>query len=82
MVISEFGPCFEKRFRKIKNQSLKGRLKKQIAKIIDTPEIGKPMRYARKGTMELYVPPFRVSYAYFKDQNKVVFLDFYHKDEQ
>lgn len=82
MVISEFGPAFEKRFRKIKNQSLKDRLKKQIAKIIDNPGIGKPMMHSRKGTRELYVYPFRISYAYLKDQDKILFLDFYHKDEQ
>ena len=82
MVISEFGPQFEKRFKKIKNQSLKDKLKKQIRKIIENPEIGKPMMHARKGTRELYVTPFRLSYAYFKEEDKIIFLDFYHKDEQ
>lgn len=82
MVISEFGPVFEKRFRKIKNQPLKDRLKKQVAKIIGSPESGKPMMHARKGTRELYVRPFRVSYAYLKEEDKIIFLDFYHKDEQ
>ena len=82
MVISEFGPVFEKRFKKTKDKSLKDRLKKHIAKIIDAPEIGKPMMYNRKGTRELYVPPFRISYVYLKDENKIILLDFYHKDEQ
>lgn len=82
MVISEFGPHFEKRFKKIKNQALKIKLKKQIAKIIDNPEIGKPMMHSRKGTRELYICPFRLSYAYVKDEDKIIFLDFYHKDEQ
>ena len=82
MVISEFGPQFEKRFKKIKNQALKDKLKKQIAKIINEPEIGKPMRHARKGTRELYIIPFRLSYAYLKKEDKIIFLDFYHKDEQ
>jgi len=82
MVIVEFGPLFEKRIGKIKNQSLKTQLKKQIEKIIDNPEIGKPMMYGRKGTRELYVAPFRLSYAYIKDENKIIFLDLYHKDEQ
>ena len=61
MVISEFGPQFEKRFKKLKNQSLKDKLKKQIAKIIINPEVGKPMMHARKGTRELYIKPFRLS---------------------
>jgi len=40
------------------------------------------MRYVRKGTRELYIGPFRLSYAYLKDENKIIFLDPYHKDEQ
>src|SRR3989344_3447151 len=48
----------------------------------ENPEIGKPMMHARKGTRELYVAPFRLSYAYFKEESKIVFLDFYHKDGQ
>ena len=38
------------------------------------------MRYSRKGTREVYVPPFRLSYYYADD--KIIFLDLYHKDEQ
>jgi mRNA-degrading endonuclease RelE of RelBE toxin-antitoxin system len=82
VVVSDFGKHFEKRFRKIKDLSLKVRLKKQIVKVIDNPEIGKPMKHARKGTREIYISPFRLSYIYLKDKNKVVFLDFYHKDRQ
>jgi len=40
------------------------------------------MRYARKGTRELYIGSYRLAYAYIKDKNKLVFLDLYHKDEQ
>lgn len=80
MVISEFGPNFEKSFKKIKSQGLKTQIKKQIIKIINNPEIGKPMMHARKGTRELYIAPFRLSYAYVKD--KIIFLGLYHKDVQ
>ncbi|MDP2673141.1 MAG: type II toxin-antitoxin system RelE/ParE family toxin [Nanoarchaeota archaeon] len=67
---------------KIKDNSLKIKIKKQIKKIIENPEIGKPMRHNRKGTREVYVSPFRLSYFYSQEENKVIFLDFYHKDEQ
>jgi len=40
------------------------------------------MQYSRKGTREVYVPPFRLSYAYIQEENKVILLDLYHKDEQ
>ena len=82
MVIVVFGPSFERRIKKIKNQSLKIKLKKQIVKVINNPKIGKPMKHTRKGTRELYVVPFRLSYTYLKDENKIILLDFYHKDKQ
>ena len=40
------------------------------------------MRFARKGTREVYVGSFRLSYAYLKEEGKIIFLDLYHKDEQ
>lgn len=82
MVIVDFESSFEKKIKKIKNSSLKLKAKKQIKKIIDNPKIGKPMMHNRKGTRELYIKPFRISYAYISESNKIIFLDFYHKDEQ
>ena len=82
MVNIEFGPLFEKRVKKIKNHSLKDHIKKQIKKIIENPEICKPMKYERKGTRELYVAPFRLSYAFIRGEDKIIFLDIYHKNEQ
>jgi len=67
---------------KIKNKADQDRIKKQIRKIIENPEIGKPMRFARKGTREIYLGSFRLSYAYLQEENKLIFLDIYHKDEQ
>lgn len=81
---------FEKIFRKIDN-SYKIKVKKQIVKISQNPEIGKTMKSNRKGTREVYVSPFRLSYAFFlsddeEDQGKgiykLIFLDLYHKDNQ
>lgn len=73
---------FERKFNKIKDNSLRIQIKKQIKKIIENPEIGKPMRYARKGTRELYITPFRISYVYFSHEDMIVFLDLYHKKKQ
>ena len=78
MVDVKLDNLFEKKFRKIKDDFLK----EQIKKIIENPEIGKPMRYARKDTREVYVGNFRLSYAYTPHENKIIFLDIYHKDEQ
>lgn len=73
---------FVKTFSKIRDSATRERLTTQLQKIISTPEFGKPMRYARKGTREVYVSSFRLSYAYLKEENKIIFLDLYHKDEQ
>ncbi|RLG20313.1 hypothetical protein DRN77_07890 [Methanosarcinales archaeon] len=82
MVTIAYDPSFEKKVRKIKDQLLKSKVKKQILKIMDSPEIGKPMRYGRKGTREVYIPPFRLSYLYIKNENKIVLIDLYHKNKQ
>ena len=72
---------FKKRVIKL-DKTLKKKIKTQILKIIQDPEVGKTMSNVRKGTRELYVPPFRLSYKYIKKEDKVVILDFYHKDKQ
>ncbi len=82
MLIVERSPEFLSVVSKIKNKADEERVKKQIKKIVENPEIGKPMRYGRKGTREVYSGSFRLSYAYLKEENKLIFLDLYHKDEQ
>ena len=82
MVKVQYDPSFEKTIRKISDESLKLRVKKQIQKIIKNPEIGKPMRYTRKGTREVYIAPFRLAYTYSKNEDTIIFLELYHKDKQ
>ena len=81
MVIVDYDPIFQKIFNKL-DKSIRIKVEKLLVKIIDNPEIGKPMRYTRKGTREAYVPPFRLSYAYLPQKNKIILLELYHKDEQ
>jgi len=80
-VLIEYNLDFLKEISKLDN-SIKIKLKKQIEKIILNPELGKPMRYVRKDTREVYISPFRLSYAYLKSEDKIIFLDLYHKDKQ
>jgi len=82
MAIAVFDPYFEKLFSKLKDPVLKERIIKQLIKIRENPEVGKPMRFGRKSTREIYISPFRLSYLYLKNENKVIILDLYHKDEQ
>lgn len=76
---------YDKNFKKILkklDKSIKDRAKKQIIKIIDDPKVGKPMRNVRKGTREVYVKPYRLSYYFDEENDLIIFLDFYHKDKQ
>ena len=73
---------FLKIIKKINNVSVKNKIIKQIEKILENPEVGKHMRYSRKGTREVYISPYRLVYAYLADENKIIFLDIYHKDQQ
>jgi mRNA-degrading endonuclease RelE of RelBE toxin-antitoxin system len=82
MVKVEFEEQFKRTVTKLKDASIKERIEKLLIKIRDNPEIGKPMKHNRKGTREVYLPPFRLSYAYNKIRDIIIVLDFYHKDEQ
>ena len=82
MVEVIFVPKFKQIFSKIKDNLLKEKIIKQISKIKINPTIGKPMRNVRKGTRELYILPFRLSYAYHIPTNTVFILDLYPKKKQ
>ena len=72
---------FLRRLKKI-DKSILNRVEKLVIKILNDPEVGKPMRYDRKETRELYIPPFRLNYIYDKARDILIFLDIYYKDEQ
>ena len=82
MVEIIFDKKFAVIFSRIKDNLIRLKIKKQVKKISENPNIGKPMRYNRKGTRELYIKPFRISYIYSNNQNKIIFLNLYHKDKQ
>ncbi len=72
---------FKRIFRKL-DESIRIKAKKIILKVIENPEIGKPMMYSRKGTRELYIKPFRLSYSYDPHTKIICLLDLYHKKKQ
>ncbi len=69
---------FEREFKKA-DFSIKEKIRKQIKKIIENPEIGKPLRYNLKGERTIYVKPFRLIYSF--SNNTVYFLRFEHRKE-
>ena len=54
---------FERDVRKTKDKGVRDKLQKIINKVLEHPEIGKPLSYALKGERTVRVPPFRLIYA-------------------
>jgi len=82
MVEIRFDKKFKIIFSKLKDELLKLKIIRQLKKISENPKVGKPMRNVRKGTRELYIKPFRLSYEYIQEQNLIYILDLYHKKKQ
>ncbi len=68
---------FERDVRKVRDSSLKERLEKQVRKITENPEFGKPLRYGLKGEWAIRVKPYRLIYAVQGD--RLILLRFEHR---
>lgn len=79
MVRVRYSETFEKQMRKYDSKQ-RAEVLSRIIRLVGNPFAGKPMRNQRKGTRELYVGAFRLSYIYEDDVVKIVAV--YHKDEQ
>ncbi len=82
MVKVTYDPLFDKKFKKIRDAGLQSAIKKRLLKIIDEPTLGKPMKYERCGTREVYIASLRLSYKWNEEEQHIYLLDIYHKDEQ
>lgn len=70
---------FERDVRKIRNNSVKERLGKQIEKVAESSEPGKSLRFGLKGEWTIRVPPYRLIYAVQGD--RLILLRFEHRKE-
>jgi len=70
---------YEKNTKHIKNKETKDRIKKQIKKLIENPDEGKPLRYDLKGERSVHIKPFRLVYTV--DCDKIILLRFEHRKE-
>ncbi|MBA7631751.1 hypothetical protein ES703_39286 [subsurface metagenome] len=68
-------PKFIKDIKRLDDFSLK-KIEKQIMKILENPEVGKPLKYTR-GERSIYIKPFRLIYAIRKDE--IILLKFEHR---
>lgn len=68
---------FERELKKVKDKTVKGRVKKQIQKILEDPETGKPLRFELKGERSIRISPYRLIYAV--EGNTLYLLRFEHR---
>lgn len=68
---------FEDEFKKIRDRATQDKLEKQIKKIKDNPDFGKPLKYDLKGERTIYVKPYRLIYTV--RGNKLILLRFEHR---
>lgn len=74
-----FTSIFEHDVKKLKDSSVKKRLEKHIAKVIENPVIGKPLSYALKGEPSIRIPLYRLIYAV--TGKKLILLRFEHRKD-
>ncbi len=77
-----FSHEFDKQVKKIRDNSKKVQLFKQILKIVKNPKIGKRLRYTRKGEREVYLNSFRLYFKYYSKEKIIRIVEFSHKDKQ
>jgi len=57
-----FSSEFKKDFKKIKDKSTRLKIIKQLKKLSNDPETGKPLKYNLKNHRSVRIPPFRIIY--------------------
>jgi addiction module RelE/StbE family toxin len=68
---------FERDVKKVRDSLLKEKLEKQIRKISENPNLGKPLRYGLKGEWTIRVTPYRLIYAV--QGERLILLRFEHR---
>jgi len=76
MVRVIFTHRFKKEFNK-KDVFIRKKINKQIKKIIENPNVGKPLRLTLTGERAVYIKPFRLIYTFTSD--KIIILRFDHR---
>jgi mRNA interferase RelE/StbE len=73
---AEFTSRFLKDTRQLRS-TLKEELEKAIKKVIENPEIGKPLRYSYRNCRSVRVGKFRIIYKL--EGYKIIFITFEHR---
>ncbi len=72
-----FSEEFRKDFKKIKDKNTRVKIIKQLKKLAEMPEAGKPLRYNLKNHRSIRVAPFRIIYRI--EENKIIINCFDHR---
>jgi len=73
---AEFTSRFLKDTRQLKG-TRKEELEKMVKKVIEKPEIGKPLRYSYRNCRSVRIGKFRIIYKLERD--KIIFITFEHR---
>jgi len=75
---------FIKTLNKIRDASTQEKILKQIKKILENPDVGKPLRHSLKGERTVYIWPHRLIYSVDKNKTTsksvITLLRFEHRD--
>jgi mRNA-degrading endonuclease RelE of RelBE toxin-antitoxin system len=74
-----FSQEFAEEYKKIKDNATRLRIIKQIKKLEQQPDVGKPLKHELKNHRSLRVPPFRVIYRI--EQDRILINCFEHRDK-
>ena len=68
---------FESDVKRVKDRLTRERLEKQLRRIVENPEIGKPLRFGLKFERTVRMNPYRLIYAI--NGNSLILLRFEHR---
>lgn len=74
-----FSEEFKKNFKKIKNKTTRLRIIKQLQKLAELPNAGKPLQYEWKNHRSVRVPPFRIIYRL--EEKRIIINCFDHRKD-
>ena len=72
-----FSDEFKKDFKKIKDKTTRIKIIKQLKKLAEMPESGKPLMYNLKNHRSIRVTPFRIIYRI--EENRIIINCFDHR---
>lgn len=74
-----FSDEFKKEFKKIKDKTTRLKIIKQLKKLSEMPEAGKPLKYNLKNHRSIRIVPFRIIYRI--EQDKIIINCFDHRKD-